>query len=133
MTQIRSLGWRIILMLLAASPAAQAQPWSGIIDANRALDWASPARGARGGIPPRSTICATLSPGASVSQVNSAISNCPSGQTVFLNAGIDASEKRLPTRTVRRAAIHAAPLLDRFEHAAALALLNKWAGLAVGR
>ncbi|MNP49619.1 hypothetical protein D3C76_1438160 [compost metagenome] len=54
-------------------------------------------------------------------------------QSVFLNAGIDASEKRLPTRTVRRAAIHAAPLLDRFEHAAALALLNKWAGLAVGR
>lgn len=87
MPQIRSLGWRITLMLLAASPGAHAQSWSGIIDASRATDWTSPSRGARGGIPPRSTICSTLNPGASVSQINSAISSCPSGQTVLLNAG----------------------------------------------
>lgn len=40
-----------------------------------------------GGIPSRSTICATLNPGASSTQINSAIAACPSGQVVFLNAG----------------------------------------------
>jgi hypothetical protein len=74
-----------VILLLGAAPAA-AQPWAGIIAPARAIDWASP-RGAQGGIQPRPTICATLNPGATVSQINSAISSCPSGQTVFLNAG----------------------------------------------
>lgn len=68
-----------------ASASVTAQQWSGIIDATRAIDWSS--GGVRGGIPNRSTVCATLNPGASTSQINSAIASCPSGQVVFLNAG----------------------------------------------
>ena len=77
----------MVLVLLQVSTAASAQPWSGVLSPGRATDWASPPRGARGGVQPRPTVCATLSPGATASQINSAISSCPSGQTVFLSAG----------------------------------------------
>jgi len=73
------------LLMLLAPAAAQAQPWAGILDPARAIDWSK--AGVRGGIPQRTTICSTLSPGASVSQINTAIANCPSGQVVYLNAG----------------------------------------------
>ena len=43
--------------------------------------------GVPGGIPTRTTVCATFSPGASAAQINSAIASCPSGQVVQLNAG----------------------------------------------
>ncbi len=72
---------------LATASWADAQPWSGIIAPSRATDWRTPQRGVRGGIQPRPTICATLNPGATLSQINSAIANCPSGQTVLLTAG----------------------------------------------
>jgi len=72
-------------MSLAAAFDAQAQSWSGLISPRRATDWSG--AGVVGGIPTRTTICATLSPGASAAQINSAIQNCPSGQVVFLNAG----------------------------------------------
>lgn len=47
--------------------------------------WAS--AGVPGGIPNRTTIYTTLSPGASASQIQSAINSCPTGQVVKLNAG----------------------------------------------
>ena len=72
-------------MMLVAPTFARAQQWSGIIDPSRAIDWSN--AGVRGGIPKRTTVCATLNPGASSSQINSAIASCPSGQVVFLNAG----------------------------------------------
>jgi len=60
--------------------------WTGIIDPVRATDWS--AAGVTGGIPPnRSTLCATLNPGATAAQINSAIASCPSGQVVQLGAG----------------------------------------------
>lgn len=62
-----------------------AQSASGIIAPSRMIDWSQ--SGVIGGIPNRTTICATLSPGASASQINSAISSCPSGGVVYLNAG----------------------------------------------
>jgi hypothetical protein len=65
---------------------SNAEPWSGIIDTSRAIDWST--AGVAGGIPTRTTICQTLGPGATASQINSAIQNCPSGQVVKLNAGI---------------------------------------------
>src|SRR5439155_14189653 len=37
--------------------------------------------------PSRTTICATLNPGATAAQINSAIASCASGQVVFLNTG----------------------------------------------
>ena len=73
----------LFLIILCYSSYSHAQAWSGIIDPSRAIDWS------RAGttITNRTTICATLSPGASSSQINSAISNCPANQVVFLNAG----------------------------------------------
>jgi len=65
--------------------SAHAQAWSGIISSSRATDWSG--AGVVGGIPARTTICATLNPGATASQINSAIQACPSGQVVFLNPG----------------------------------------------
>jgi hypothetical protein len=75
-----------VVLILALNPiAAPGQQWSGIVDPSRAIDWSN--AGIPGGIPNRTTICATFNPGASASQINSAISSCPSGQVVFLNAG----------------------------------------------
>src|SRR3989304_4827673 len=76
----------VSVLLLALPMVAQAAPpWSGIVDPRRAIDWSQ--AGVPGGIPNRSTICATLNPGATLAQINSAIANCPAGQVVKLNAG----------------------------------------------
>jgi hypothetical protein len=73
------------LILLCLSTPAHAQLWSGIIDLSRAIVWSQ--AGVPGGIPTRTTICATLNPGATPDQINSAIASCPANQVVFLNAG----------------------------------------------
>jgi hypothetical protein len=73
------------IIMLCFSTYIYAQAWSGIIDPSRAVNWS--AAGVSGGIPNRTTICATLNPGATASQINSAISSCPANQVVFLNAG----------------------------------------------
>src|SRR5690242_6118248 len=78
-------GVGLLALVLMAPILAQAQQWSGIIDPARAIDWSK--AGVRGGIPNRSTTCTTLNPGATASQINSAIASCPSGQVVYLNAG----------------------------------------------
>src|SRR5262250_2704843 len=78
-------GAALFMLVLMAPVFAQAQQWSGIVDPSRAVDWSN--AGVRGGIPKRTTICATLNPGATTSQINSAIASCPSGQVVFLKAG----------------------------------------------
>lgn len=59
--------------------------WAGIIATSRAVDWST--AGVSGGIPARATICQTLSAGVTSAQIESAISGCTAGQTVFLNAG----------------------------------------------
>jgi hypothetical protein len=73
------------LFLLLIPGRIRAQKWSGIIDSSRATDWSNV--GITAAIPNRTTICATLNPGASSAQINSAIANCPANQVVFLNAG----------------------------------------------
>src|SRR6267378_3006141 len=74
------------LLIIATTPAVvHAQLWSGILSQSRAVDWSN--AGVQGGIPNRTTICATLNAGATAAQINSAISACPSNQVVFLNAG----------------------------------------------
>src|SRR5213594_4461557 len=78
--------WVFFAIILLYPPArVNAQAWSGIISSSRAIDWSK--AGVIGGIPNRTTICATLNPGATASQINSAIAACPSGQVVYLNAG----------------------------------------------
>jgi hypothetical protein len=75
----------VLISVFTTPIAGHAQQWSGIIDPNRAVDWSN--AGISGGIPNRTTVCATLNPGASAAQISSAIASCPSGQVVFLNAG----------------------------------------------
>jgi hypothetical protein len=75
----------ISILLLCFPSFSHAQSWSGVLDPSRAADWSG--AGIPGGIPSRSSICATLSPGASASQINSAISSCAANQVVYLNAG----------------------------------------------
>ena len=76
----------VTLICVVVVPAwAHGQPWSGIIAPSRAVDWSN--AGIPGGIPNRTTICATLSPGATATQVNSAIAACPPNQVVSLSAG----------------------------------------------
>ena len=72
-------------LVLSTPPLVSAQPWSGVLSASRAADWS--VAGVAGGVPNRTTICATLNPGASASQINNAIAGCPAGQVVLLNAG----------------------------------------------
>jgi hypothetical protein len=59
--------------------------WASVLSPVRAMDWSTP--GVSGGIPTRSTICSTLNPGATVAQIESAISGCSAGGVVYLNAG----------------------------------------------
>ena len=63
---------------------------TGIIPANRMTTW-QPGVTYNGGIPNRTTVCATLSPLGGTqddtAQIQRAINNCPSGQVVKLNAG----------------------------------------------
>lgn len=68
-----------VFALLCWPTSATAQ-----ISANRRIDWSQ--AGIIGGIPNRTTICATLNPGASVAQINTAIASCSNG-VVYLNAG----------------------------------------------
>lgn len=75
----------VLILFLFVPAAIRAQQWSGIINPSRAIDWSN--AGIPGGIPNRTTICATLNPGATSAQINSAIANCPANQVVFLNAG----------------------------------------------
>ena len=56
-----------------------------VIAPSRVIDWTN--AGIVGGIPNRTTICATFSSGATAAQINAAIASCPNGQVVFLNAG----------------------------------------------
>src|SRR6266566_1740537 len=57
----------------------------GILDPSRAIDWSH--AGIPGGIPNRTTICASLDPGSSAAQIDAAIAACPADQVVFLTAG----------------------------------------------
>jgi hypothetical protein len=70
---------RVLVLVLAASTAF-AEPIPGA----RRYDWTF--TGVPGGIPNRTTVCATLGPGATASQINSAIASCSSG-VVKLDAG----------------------------------------------
>jgi hypothetical protein len=54
------------------------------IPANRRIDWTF--SGVPGGIPNRTTICATFNPGATAAAINTAIAACSNG-VIFLNAG----------------------------------------------
>jgi len=60
------------------------------------IDWSY--AGVPGGIPYRTQIYQSFSPGATAAQINSAISSCPSNQVVFLNAGSYSLDSQLVIR-----------------------------------
>jgi hypothetical protein len=72
----------LILVSLAFTGQAYGQAWSGVLAPGRAIDWSQ--AGVPGGIPNRTTVCATVT---SASQLSSAISSCPAGQVVQLGPG----------------------------------------------
>jgi len=93
MTSMRRM-W-VVVLLIALIPAqerlstysdAQTSPSSiEIIGADRGIDWIQ--AGIPGGIPNRANgTCATLNPGATVTDINNAIAACSNG-VVYLNAG----------------------------------------------
>jgi hypothetical protein len=71
-------------VLLACSFYSHAQQWSPVLNSSQAINWSNSGVG---GIPARTTNCASLTSSATVSQINSALAACPSGQTVSLAAG----------------------------------------------
>lgn len=76
-----------MLAIFALSIFGHAQRWSGILDPTRAINWDNAGVG---GIPPRITNCATVSPSGindMTLAINSALSSCPAGQTVALASG----------------------------------------------
>src|SRR5881409_992710 len=75
----------LALLITITATLARAQPWSGVLDPSRAIDWSK--AGVTGGIPNRTISCAALNPGATAAQINNAIAACPGGQVVRLNAG----------------------------------------------
>src|SRR6516164_4465700 len=62
---------------------------SGIIPADRMFSW-NPGMMSKGGVPSRTTICATLSPseGDDSAAIQAKLDSCPSNQAVILNPGI---------------------------------------------
>jgi hypothetical protein len=71
---------------------SHAQLWSGILDPSRAIDWS--AAGVPGGIPNRTTVCATLQASTfgngtsdATSGIQTALNGCPANQVVVLSAG----------------------------------------------
>ena len=77
----------LILALLTGPSVAEAQLWAGILDRTRAIDWSLGNQGIAGGIPTRTTVCATLRPGVTAGQINKAIASCRADRVVFLEAG----------------------------------------------
>src|ERR671937_1801174 len=78
-----------LLVVVVVPCVGEAQPWAGIFDRTRAIDWSEGHQGVAGGIPARTTICATLRPGATAAQINKAIASCGANEVVFLEAGAD--------------------------------------------
>src|SRR5438093_8006920 len=79
----------VILVVLAAfaTAPAQAQPWSGIIDPSRAIDWSG--AGVPGGIPTNRTQCgSTVAPTNDITVINNALAACGANQYVLLGAGV---------------------------------------------
>lgn len=72
----------LVLLLTTLSYGAN---WTGVLPPAEGFDWQNV--GIPGGTPPRTTVCTTLTPSATYDQINSALSSCPSGQTVYLSAG----------------------------------------------
>jgi hypothetical protein len=85
MTRPKLLLACVIVLCVCTYGVAPTNPSpADIIPSHRAIDWSQ--AGVPGGIPNRTTICASLNPGASAIDINNAIAACSNG-VVDLNAG----------------------------------------------
>ena len=77
--------WTVVLLAISfILDADYHHAWSqSIIPVERSFAW-NPGLMSKGGIPNRSTVCATLSPG---DNIQAALDRCPAGQVVQLRAG----------------------------------------------
>jgi hypothetical protein len=78
--QFKRFGF-VLGILISAAPRSGAQT---VLDVGRRIDWSQ--AGVPSGIPKRTSICATLNPTATHTQINTAIAACRDG-VVFLSAG----------------------------------------------
>ena len=86
---IKGISRAAFCLLFFVAPAhAQSQSGS-IIPSDRNFTW-NPGMMSKGGIPNRTTICATLSPsgGNDSAAIQAKLNSCPSGQVVMLNPGV---------------------------------------------
>src|SRR5882724_12704831 len=81
-----------LLLLWVVPISLRAQAWSGIIPAGRAIDWSN--AGIPGGIPSRTTNCATVNASAygngssdATGGIQAALNACAANQVVSLSAG----------------------------------------------
>ena len=76
---MRRLHWFLVfLIVLGHTTKSHAQAWAGIIEPSRAVDWSR----AGTSIPTRTTICATLNPGASSSQTSALLDRAIIGSSL---------------------------------------------------
>ncbi len=59
--RIKQSLWCSLVVLLCVFADAHAQAWSGILDPSRAINWLNNV-GIPGGIPYRTSVCATITP-----------------------------------------------------------------------
>src|SRR5215813_4366728 len=90
---------KTIFTIALAALALVAPAFGDSVPSNRRIDWTY--TGVPGGIPNRTTICATFSPGATAAQINSAIAACNNG-VVYLNAGTYSSASLNGTITLNK-------------------------------
>lgn len=74
----------IALLALGAGILCRAQAGTAVLGLGQTIEWSNAGVGA---IPARKTLCASLTPSATLAQINAALASCPSGQAVYLAAG----------------------------------------------
>jgi hypothetical protein len=91
---MKNTRWALgILMLGVALGEVRSQP---VIPSDRSFSW-NPGMMSKGGIPSRTIVCATLSPGGGddSAAIQAALDRCPSGHVVKLSAGTFRVDKYL--------------------------------------
>ena len=105
----RSRSWRKLgasALIFASVLSSQLALGQTIIPADRNFPW-NPGMMSKGGIPSRTTVCATLSPSGKddSAAIQAALNNCPANQVVMLNAGtftVNTSYVQVPSNITLR-------------------------------
>ncbi|MGH9342977.1 MAG: glycosyl hydrolase family 28-related protein, partial [Terriglobia bacterium] len=93
----------LLLILFAFGMHGYAQPRAEFPNSANAIDWSSAGVG---GIPARTTLCASLTPSATLARINAALASCRGGETVYLTAGTYSIPEtvRIPSNVTLRGA-----------------------------